>query len=83
MIGAAASDEFVVLAGQEDTNITNDYSYVVDQNANTVNTYLTTQSYVIDGTTSVSSTPEPGTFALIGCGMALFAAVRSRASRSV
>jgi len=76
MIGPAYSDEFDVLAGQVDDNINADYTYTVDQNGVTTNTYLTTQSYEIDGTTSAS--PEPGTFGLIGCGLTLLA-LRRRA----
>jgi len=55
--------------------------YPVDQNAVTTNTYLITQSYVIDGTTNASSTPEPGTVGMIGIGLALCVAVRRCAPR--
>jgi hypothetical protein len=34
----------VILGGQEDINVNQDYIYTVDQNAVTTNTYLTTQS---------------------------------------
>jgi hypothetical protein len=63
-IGIGLTDEFDVISGQEDINVNNDYTYTVDQNAITADTYLTTQSYVIDGTTG-SSVPEPGTFATL------------------
>jgi hypothetical protein len=72
MIGPDLSDEFDVLGGQEDINVYADFVYTVDQNAVTTNTYLTTSSYEIDGTTSVSSAsavPEPGTWAT--CAMSL------------
>lgn len=80
MIGANNTDEFTVLAGQTDVNLTYNYSYTVNQNAITTNTYLITQSYVIDGTNS-ASTPEPGTLGLIGCGLALCVGVRGAVLR--
>ena len=79
MTGLGQSDEFPVLSGQEDVNINTDYTYSVDQNAVTTSTYLTTQSYVIDGTTGTSTVPEPGTFVLAGCGLGLVA-LRLRAA---
>lgn len=69
MIGLGSTDEFDILAGQTDENISSDYTYTVSQNAVTTNTYLTTQSYVIDGTTG-SSVPEPCTFAILGAALA-------------
>ncbi len=60
MIGVNNSDEFVILSGQLDVNVGQDFTYIVDQNVITTDTYLTTQSYEIDGTT-VGSVPEPGT----------------------
>jgi hypothetical protein len=79
MTGAGNTDEYAIPGGQEDINVNQDYTYVVDQNAVTTNTYLTTQSYEIDGTTNSTSTPEPGTLALIGCGLALCVGVRRTA----
>jgi hypothetical protein len=70
MIGPGLTDEFDVLSGQENINVNTDYTYIVNQNAVTTNTYLTTQSYAIDGTTS-SAVPEPGTITLIGCALAI------------
>jgi MYXO-CTERM domain-containing protein len=78
MIGLGSTDEFDILAGQQDENISSDYTYTVSQNAVTTNTYLTTQSYVIDGTTS-SSVPGPSTFVLLGAALiAGSAALRRR-----
>jgi hypothetical protein len=73
MTGAGNTDEYAIPAGQEDINVNQDYTYVVNQNAVTTNTYLTTQSYEIDGTTNSTSTPEPGTLALIGCALSILA----------
>jgi hypothetical protein len=73
MTGLDQSDELDVIAGQTAINTNVDFTYTVGQNAVTTNTYLTTQSYEIDGTTGASPTPEPGTFALIGCGLGLVA----------
>jgi hypothetical protein len=73
MTGLGLSDEFVVLSGQLDINLNYDFTYNVDQNAVTTDTYLTAQSYEIDGTTSASSAPEPGTLGLAGCALALLA----------
>ena len=81
LVGAYASDLLTVLAGQEDINVNTNFVYPVDQNAVTTNTYLITQSYVIDGTTNASSTPEPGTVGMIGIGLALCVAVRRCAPR--
>jgi len=69
MIGPAYSDVFYVEADQEDLSVNEDYVYTVDQNAVTTNTYLTTQSYEIDGTTASTSAPEPGTWGT--CAMSL------------
>ena len=73
MIGLGLTDEFDVESGQEDIDVNNDYTYTVDQNAVTTNTYLTTQSYVIDGITGTSAVPEPGTWMVAGCGLAVLA----------
>jgi hypothetical protein len=73
MTGLGLSDEFVVLSGQLDINLNYDFTYNVVQNAVTTNTYLTTQSYDIDGATSASSVPEPGTWRLTGCALVLLA----------
>jgi hypothetical protein len=73
MTGLGSSDEFDILAGQTAINTNSDYTYTVDQNAVTTNTYLTTQSYEIDGTTGASAVPEPGTWMLAGCGLAVLA----------
>jgi hypothetical protein len=45
MIGVDNTDQFVILAGQEDINVSQEFIYNVDQNAITANTFLTTQSY--------------------------------------
>jgi MYXO-CTERM domain-containing protein len=64
-VGDNQNDIFVVLAGQLDINVNTNIEYAIMRNAVTTNTYLTTQSYEIDGTSSVSSAPEPGTWTMI------------------
>lgn len=81
MTGAGNTDEYAIPAGQEDINVNDDYTYVVNQNAVTTNTYLTTQSYEIDGTTNTGSVPEPGTLGLLGCALAVLA-LRRRIERA-
>jgi hypothetical protein len=73
MTGLGLSDEFVILSGQLDINLNYDFTYDVDQNAITTNTYLTTQSYDIYGTTTASGVPEPGTWGITGCALVLLA----------
>jgi len=70
MIGLDNSDQFGVLAGQEDINVNNVFTYNVSQNAITTNTFLTTQSYQINGTTAASNAPEPASWALTIAGIA-------------
>jgi len=81
MIGPDSSDQFVVQAGQVDINVNNDYTYTVDQNAITTNTYLTTQSYGIDGVTN-SSVPEPSSFAMLGAALVAGSAVLRRRAKA-
>jgi uncharacterized protein (TIGR03437 family) len=57
MVGPNYSDQFFVLAGQEDSNQDHDFTYTVTQNAVTTNTYLTSQTYVIQGTGGVAYSP--------------------------
>ena len=57
MIGPNYSDQFVVFGGQLDINVDQDFTYTVTQNAVTTNTYLTTQTYVIQGTGGVAYSP--------------------------
>jgi hypothetical protein len=73
MTGAGNTDEYVIPGGQEDINVNQDYTYAVNQNAVTTNTYLTTQSYEIDGATRSVSTPEPGTWGLVVASLLLLA----------
>ena len=75
MIGPGHSDEFDIESDQEDININDDYTYTVDRNAITTNTYLTTQTYEIDGTTGASSAPEPGTWGTCAISLAGLGAI--------
>ena len=80
MIGLGSTDGFDVAGGQLDLNTNVDFAYTVDRNAITTNTYLTAQSYEIDGTES-SSVPEQGTWALMLAGLgAIWLGKRKRVS---
>lgn len=57
MVGPNYSDQFFVLAGQEDINQDQNFTYTVTQNVVTTNTYLTSQTYVIQGTGGVVYSP--------------------------
>ncbi len=56
----------LVLPGQLNINDNADIQFAIDRTVTTTNTFLTTQTYEIDGTTSISAAPEPATFALVG-----------------
>ena len=63
MIGPTYSDQFVVPTGQLNINTNQNFTYVVDQDAITTNTYVTAQTYVIQG--------KGGSAPLSLCGIAL------------
>ncbi len=71
MTGAQDSDEFDVLPGQLDINSNLYYTYTT--NPVTTNTYLTSQSYEINGTAAatVSAVPKPATFFLTSLALGL------------
>ena len=76
LTGENHSQTFTIIAGQLDINVNSDVAFSVTRNAVTTNTFLTTQSFEIDGTTSgpISGVPEPGSWALLltgGAGMIL------------
>jgi len=65
---------FTVLAGQLDINVNTEIFYATDRNVTTTNTFLTTQTYEIDGATITGSpVPEPSTWALLGLGLCIIA----------
>jgi hypothetical protein len=68
-VGDNLGDLFLVLAGQEDINVNTENFYATDRNAITTSTYLTTQTYDIDGTTTTSTVPEPGSWLMGGAGL--------------
>jgi hypothetical protein len=71
-VGDNLGDLFLVLAGQLDININTENFYATDRNAITTSTYLTTQTYDIDGTTTTSTVPEPGSWSMGGAGLLAF-----------
>jgi hypothetical protein len=74
LVGDNQIDTFTVLAGQEDININTNNEYYIPVNVVTTNTDLTTQSYLLNGTTSSTgaSVPDSGsTLLLLGVGLAV------------
>jgi hypothetical protein len=69
-VGDNLGDLFLVLAGQLDINVNTEVFYAADRNAITTSTYLTTQTYDIDGNTS--TVPEPGSWSMGGAGLLAF-----------
>jgi PEP-CTERM motif len=78
MVGECQSDTFSVLSTQLDININTDFVYAVPRNIVTTNTFLTTQTYEITGTTPNSSVPEPATSGLLLLGLGTVACCRRR-----
>jgi hypothetical protein len=68
-VGDNLGDLFFVLPGQLDINVNTENFYATDRNAITTSTYLTTQTYDIDGTTTTSTVPEPGNWLMGGAGL--------------
>jgi len=61
---------FQIAPGQLDINVDTEFFYATDRNVTTTNTFLTTQTYEIDGATITGSpVPEPSTWALVGLGL--------------
>jgi hypothetical protein len=51
--------------GQLDINLRTNIEVAIDRNVVTTNTFLTTQTYEIDGTNETSAVPEPATWGLM------------------
>jgi hypothetical protein len=67
-VGENGSDLFTVIPGQSDINVNSENFYATDRNVTDTSTYLTSQTYSIDGLTGPSSAvPEPGTAGLLIC----------------
>jgi hypothetical protein len=64
-----------------DDIVTTVAEFAIDRNVVTTNTFLTTQTYEIDGTTETNAVPEPATWGLMLTGMAAIAIGRIRRSR--
>lgn len=74
-VGDNQNTLFLVLAGQLDINVNTEVFYATDRNAITTNTFLTSQTYEIDGTTSpLGAAPEPGGWLLVLVAPAIFGA---------
>ena len=56
-VGANQSEVFLVLAGQEDVNVNTNTEYFADRSVVTTDTYLTTQTYTIQGTGGTPYSP--------------------------
>ena len=79
-VSTCSLDTFVINSGQLDINVNTNLVYAVPRNIVTTNTFLTTQSYDILGTTSApAGVPEPSPAALVFLGLG--AVVRLRPSQ--
>jgi hypothetical protein len=75
-VGGNQTELFYVLPGQLDINVNTNNEYF--RNPLTTNTYLTTQSYEILGTSGSGSVPEPASFAMVALGLSAAACWRRR-----
>jgi hypothetical protein len=71
LVGDNQTDLFIVLAGQEDTNVNTNTEYYAARNVVTTNTYLTTQTYTISGTSSAVPVPAMSPMLLVVLGVGL------------
>src|SRR5581483_8357049 len=72
--GDNQSQLFPVISGQLDINVNTETFFATDRNVTATNTFLTTQTYEIDGATITGSpVPEPSTWALLGLGLCFVA----------
>lgn len=67
-----------ILPGQTDINVATDNEYLVSRNAVTTNTFLTSQTFDLNGAADASSVPEPASAVLLGAGLLGLAVVRRR-----
>jgi len=76
------ADLFLIPGGQLDINVNTNNEFAIDRNVVTTDTYLTTQTYDILGTTT-SATPEPSSFGLASISLAVLAlaGIRKRLAR--
>jgi hypothetical protein len=70
-VGQCQDDIFIILSGQEDINVNTDTTFNVAQNLVTTNTYLTTQTYTISGTSSAVPAPALSPLLLVVLGVGL------------
>jgi hypothetical protein len=78
--GDCDAGTFTLLAGQVDTNVDTDNQYNIPVQAITTNTYLTSQTYEIAGTTNTvpAQTPEPASLELALTGLGAIGWLRPR-----
>lgn len=69
LVGPNQTDAFFVNAGQTDINDNIATAYDVPQDAVTTDTYLTAQTYDIDGIIGAAPVPEPGSLLLVSIGL--------------
>ena len=81
-VGQCRSDTFTILSGQLDINVNTDFVYNVPRNIVTTNTFLTTQTYNITGTTTAPPpTPIPPSWTLLALGACWIGFSQMRARR--
>jgi hypothetical protein len=83
-VGPCNTDQLSILPSQTDINVENIVDYFVPRTVTTTNTFLTSQTFEIDGATDLADVPEPATAGMIlagGLGLALL--LRKRTDRNI
>ncbi len=71
-------NQLTIAFGTANINVNDHTLYSLGVTNTTTNTFLTSQTYELDGTSGPASIPEPGTFAVMGLGMAGLCCFRAR-----
>ncbi len=78
-VGACETDQFNILPNQSDINIETSIDYFVPRTVTTTNTFLTSQTFQIDGVSQLADVPEPATGSMfLAGGLALALLLRKR-----